>query len=313
VVKGRGCRVDVLAVMRPEDVVVCDLEDNKLDGPPSPPSASRSRCTLASPRLTSTSGGRARSAALHGADERPRLRALPPCAGRASSSVRGCVGGLVAGRSRSLCLVRGHTRGRVVLPSRRCTGGASSSPPGGGWPLRPGWPGPGRRLLLVLGGWRRRRVGGGSSPDRFGRHLPASTDGLWRAPVRSLSTEDADQLDSVVCRLPHHPWPYHLAARPVRAHRRPAGHGLPLLTPLSALALAADRAGSGLRHGHGDGGGTPRLAAAGRHRTRHAGRGGPQQPRSLSLHPGALPHLDPRLGDVDRQQLDRVSTFIPRP
>src|SRR5688572_23428770 len=34
VVKGRGYRVDVLARMRPEDMVVCDLDGNWLDGPP---------------------------------------------------------------------------------------------------------------------------------------------------------------------------------------------------------------------------------------------------------------------------------------
>ncbi len=34
VVKGRGYRVDALARMRPEDMVVCDLEGNWLDGPP---------------------------------------------------------------------------------------------------------------------------------------------------------------------------------------------------------------------------------------------------------------------------------------
>jgi len=34
VVKGRGYRVDVLSRMRPEDMVVCDLEGNWLDGPP---------------------------------------------------------------------------------------------------------------------------------------------------------------------------------------------------------------------------------------------------------------------------------------
>jgi ribulose-5-phosphate 4-epimerase/fuculose-1-phosphate aldolase len=34
VVKGRGYRVDVLPRMRPEDMVVCDLEGNWLDGPP---------------------------------------------------------------------------------------------------------------------------------------------------------------------------------------------------------------------------------------------------------------------------------------
>ncbi len=34
VVNGRGYRIDALAVMRPEDMVVCDLEGNKLDGPP---------------------------------------------------------------------------------------------------------------------------------------------------------------------------------------------------------------------------------------------------------------------------------------
>jgi ribulose-5-phosphate 4-epimerase/fuculose-1-phosphate aldolase len=34
VVKGRGYRVDALAKMRPQDMVVCDLEGFKLDGPP---------------------------------------------------------------------------------------------------------------------------------------------------------------------------------------------------------------------------------------------------------------------------------------
>ena len=34
VVKGRGYRVDVLERMRPEDMVVCDLDGNWLDGPP---------------------------------------------------------------------------------------------------------------------------------------------------------------------------------------------------------------------------------------------------------------------------------------
>jgi ribulose-5-phosphate 4-epimerase/fuculose-1-phosphate aldolase len=34
VVKGRGYRVDVLSRMRPEDMVVCDLEGNWVDGPP---------------------------------------------------------------------------------------------------------------------------------------------------------------------------------------------------------------------------------------------------------------------------------------
>jgi ribulose-5-phosphate 4-epimerase/fuculose-1-phosphate aldolase len=33
-VKGRGYRMDVLSRMRPEDMVVCDLEGNWLDGPP---------------------------------------------------------------------------------------------------------------------------------------------------------------------------------------------------------------------------------------------------------------------------------------
>src|SRR5437667_5840091 len=33
VVKGRGYRIDVLSRMRPEDMVVCDLEGNWLDGP----------------------------------------------------------------------------------------------------------------------------------------------------------------------------------------------------------------------------------------------------------------------------------------
>lgn len=34
VVKGRGYTIDALATMRPEDMVVCDLEGFKLDGPP---------------------------------------------------------------------------------------------------------------------------------------------------------------------------------------------------------------------------------------------------------------------------------------
>jgi ribulose-5-phosphate 4-epimerase/fuculose-1-phosphate aldolase len=34
VVKGRGYRVDVLSRMRPEDMVVCDLDGNWVDGPP---------------------------------------------------------------------------------------------------------------------------------------------------------------------------------------------------------------------------------------------------------------------------------------
>src|SRR5262249_7999683 len=34
VVKGRGYRMDVLSRMRPEDMVVCDLEGNGVDGPP---------------------------------------------------------------------------------------------------------------------------------------------------------------------------------------------------------------------------------------------------------------------------------------
>lgn len=34
VVKGRGYRIDALARMRPEDMVVCDLDGNKVDGPP---------------------------------------------------------------------------------------------------------------------------------------------------------------------------------------------------------------------------------------------------------------------------------------
>jgi hypothetical protein len=34
VVKGRGYRLDVLSRMRPEDMVVCDLEGNWRDGPP---------------------------------------------------------------------------------------------------------------------------------------------------------------------------------------------------------------------------------------------------------------------------------------
>jgi ribulose-5-phosphate 4-epimerase/fuculose-1-phosphate aldolase len=34
VVKGRGYRIDVLSRMRPEDMVVCDLDGNWLDGPP---------------------------------------------------------------------------------------------------------------------------------------------------------------------------------------------------------------------------------------------------------------------------------------
>ncbi len=34
VVKGRGYEMDALATMRPEHMVVCDLEGNKVDGPP---------------------------------------------------------------------------------------------------------------------------------------------------------------------------------------------------------------------------------------------------------------------------------------
>ncbi|MSQ28040.1 MAG: class II aldolase/adducin family protein [Dehalococcoidia bacterium] len=34
VVKGRGYRIDVMSRMRPEDMVLCDLEANWLDGPP---------------------------------------------------------------------------------------------------------------------------------------------------------------------------------------------------------------------------------------------------------------------------------------
>jgi L-fuculose-phosphate aldolase len=34
VVKGRGYRIDVLSRMRPEDMVVCDLDGNWVDGPP---------------------------------------------------------------------------------------------------------------------------------------------------------------------------------------------------------------------------------------------------------------------------------------
>jgi ribulose-5-phosphate 4-epimerase/fuculose-1-phosphate aldolase len=34
VVKGRGYRVDAISRMRPEDMVVCDLDGNWLDGPP---------------------------------------------------------------------------------------------------------------------------------------------------------------------------------------------------------------------------------------------------------------------------------------
>lgn len=34
VVKGRGYRVDSISSMRPEDMVVCDLDGNWLDGPP---------------------------------------------------------------------------------------------------------------------------------------------------------------------------------------------------------------------------------------------------------------------------------------
>ena len=34
VVKGRGYEIDALALMRPEDMVVCDLEGNFVDGPP---------------------------------------------------------------------------------------------------------------------------------------------------------------------------------------------------------------------------------------------------------------------------------------
>src|SRR5690349_25156687 len=33
-VKGRGYNIDALAAMQPEDMVVCDLEGNKVDGPP---------------------------------------------------------------------------------------------------------------------------------------------------------------------------------------------------------------------------------------------------------------------------------------
>jgi ribulose-5-phosphate 4-epimerase/fuculose-1-phosphate aldolase len=33
-VKGRGYKVDALAVMRPEDMVECDLDGNLVDGPP---------------------------------------------------------------------------------------------------------------------------------------------------------------------------------------------------------------------------------------------------------------------------------------
>jgi ribulose-5-phosphate 4-epimerase/fuculose-1-phosphate aldolase len=34
VVKGRGYAIDALAAMRPEDMIVCDLEGNKVEGPP---------------------------------------------------------------------------------------------------------------------------------------------------------------------------------------------------------------------------------------------------------------------------------------
>src|SRR6266511_1562477 len=34
VVKGRGYRIDALAKMTPDDMVVCDLDGNKVDGPP---------------------------------------------------------------------------------------------------------------------------------------------------------------------------------------------------------------------------------------------------------------------------------------
>src|SRR5919202_6249191 len=34
VVKGRGYKIDALAAMQPEDMVVCDLEGYKVDGPP---------------------------------------------------------------------------------------------------------------------------------------------------------------------------------------------------------------------------------------------------------------------------------------
>jgi ribulose-5-phosphate 4-epimerase/fuculose-1-phosphate aldolase len=34
VVKGRGYEIDALALMRPEDMIVCDLEGNFVDGPP---------------------------------------------------------------------------------------------------------------------------------------------------------------------------------------------------------------------------------------------------------------------------------------
>lgn len=34
VVKGRGYKIDALSRMRPEDMVVCDLDGNKVDGPP---------------------------------------------------------------------------------------------------------------------------------------------------------------------------------------------------------------------------------------------------------------------------------------
>src|SRR5438034_1491589 len=33
-VKGRGYEIDALALMRPEDMVVCDLNGYKVDGPP---------------------------------------------------------------------------------------------------------------------------------------------------------------------------------------------------------------------------------------------------------------------------------------
>ena len=33
VVKGRGYRLDALSAMQPEDMIVCDLDGNKVDGP----------------------------------------------------------------------------------------------------------------------------------------------------------------------------------------------------------------------------------------------------------------------------------------
>lgn len=34
IVKGRGYKMDALAAMRPEDMIVCDLDGNKVEGPP---------------------------------------------------------------------------------------------------------------------------------------------------------------------------------------------------------------------------------------------------------------------------------------